>query len=97
MKKDAEVKSSCIDSDAHLKALAVEYKKTSKSLSRRIKKIKREIELLERQSPVKIDLEERLNILNQMYRTTTEIGREAEHYYEKGWCRSAIYTLNARK
>lgn len=43
------------------------------------------------------EIKERIKILNEMYRTTSAIGREAEHYYEQDWWRSEIYTLNTRK
>ncbi|WHH59151.1 hypothetical protein [Petroclostridium sp. X23] len=54
---------------------------------------KAEIEAIESKI---IDIDDQLKLLNAMDRDLQEIGRESEHYFDRGWWRSEKYTLNSR-
>jgi len=80
--------------DEEYKKLARQYRRSAALILRKIK----ELESLCTKVPVckQSVLSEELTLLRSMYRSTHDIGREAEHYYEIGWWRSEVYTVNSR-
>lgn len=80
--------------DAKYKRLAKSYRHSASLLMTKIRVL--ESTYAAAPSDNRTEIAEELRLLRQMYRTTKEIGREAEHYYERGWWRSEIYTVNSR-
>ncbi|MBB6219011.1 hypothetical protein HNQ80_005189, partial [Anaerosolibacter carboniphilus] len=94
------------DFEKAFKRLGREYRKSVKLIRKRIQQLKIELEVLEFEKgprknsdiPLEIQiLKERLKALQEIYRTTSEIGVEAGNYYKRGWWRSEKYTTNSRK
>lgn len=79
-----------------LEELSSEYREQRQIILTRLKRLEEELEVSPDPEYYK-ELEKRIKLLRSMERDMREIGRESEHYYEKGWWRSEHYTHNARK
>lgn len=85
-----------------MKELVKEYKQSIKILNTRINELKSQENTLALQeySPIREEeieeLRQRLKPLNSMLSDLKMVMKEVEHYYDRSWWRSEMFTLNRR-
>ena len=86
----------------NVKELAKEYKSSLKVLSERVNELKSQKNMLALKpySPVNEgeidDIKARLKPLVAMQNELKAVAKEVNHYYDRSWWRSEIYTLNQK-